>query len=77
MNPLFQSFQRQQQSSAMPGNMQPPSNLQDLMHMATQRLVMPGMNEEQTVRWLIDKGAITQEQFEWAARIADQWMPRR
>jgi len=72
MNPFFSSFQQSRQQAASTP-CAPPSNLGDLLQNVASRLMPTQMNAEQMVRRMIDSGAVTQEQFNWAAGIANQW----
>lgn len=71
MNPLFQSYQQQQ------ANQGAPANLQEMLRSMASQVASSGMTPEQIVRQKIQNGEISQAQFEWASRIADQWTGRR
>ena len=72
MNPLFESFKRQS------GQTEPSRgfNLQSMLQQTMERLVPPGMTPEQVVRQKIQNKEMTQEQFEYYKRMAEQMLGR-
>ncbi len=67
MNRLFKSYQETQ------ANQNPPANLNSMLQGLAQQIMHTGMNAEQIVRQMMQNNQISQEQFEWAAKIADRW----
>ena len=73
MNSRFASFQQQQQQRQQNNPMDFTTALQNLA-----RQIMPtGMNPEQIVRQKIQNREMTQAQFEYYSRMADQLTGRR
>lgn len=72
MNPLFESFSRSQDQTGAKGGF----NLQYMLQQTAAKLVPPGMTPEQVVRQKIQNREMTQEQFEYYKRMAEQILGR-
>lgn len=66
-NPLYKSYQQTQ------GAQRPPANLNEMLQGMAQQLAPTGLSAEQMVRQMMQRGQMTQAQFEQLAKIADSW----
>ena len=71
MNSPYQSYQKTQENSG------PPANLNELLQNVADRFLPRGMNAEQMVRQMIQSGQMTQEQFAQYSAVADRWTGRK
>ena len=66
MNPLYQSYRKDQRDQNGP-----PQNLNAMLQNVAQQIAPSGMSPEQIVRQLMRNNQLSQAQFDWAAKIAD------